>query len=69
MEKNYKESDLEKYVDVELVCMCGTSFVWERGEQAFINQLKDSGKITSVQIPKRCPTCRQKKRELRNSQK
>lgn len=52
------------YQDKELVCaICDTVFIWGSGEQSFINDLKDKGKIQFVVMPKRCPDCRQKRKE------
>ncbi len=54
-----------QFEDINLVCLCGESFVWGSGEQTFINDLLEKGKITSVQQPKRCAPCRAKNRKSR----
>lgn len=59
----------EEYKDIQLTCLCGEPFVWEAGEQKFLNDLASDGKIPSVQVPKRCVDCRRKKRELRDANK
>ncbi|KKT20036.1 MAG: hypothetical protein UW07_C0019G0008 [Candidatus Nomurabacteria bacterium GW2011_GWF2_43_8] len=56
---------MNPYNDIELVCLCGEPFVWSAGEQTFINDLYEKGKIPSVQQPKRCVPCRKKKKEQR----
>lgn len=54
----------QDYKDKDLVCtVCDNPFIWTSGEQSFINDLKDKGKIQFVQEPKRCAECRQKRRE------
>ena len=55
----------EEYKDIELVCLCGKPFIWTVGEQTFMNQLKEDGKISAVQTPKRCQSCRVKHKEER----
>lgn len=54
---------MTEYNDIELVCLCGAPFTWTAGEQKFLNDLVNEGKIASVQQPKRCAPCRQKNRE------
>jgi hypothetical protein len=56
-----------EYQDIELKCICGKDFIWELGEQKFMHQLLDAGKIPSVQTPKRCPECRAKKKAEREA--
>lgn len=52
------------YQDKEIVCaLCGMNFVWTSGEQSFLNDLKDAGKIQFVVSPKRCPDCRRIRKE------
>jgi len=59
---------MKNYIDIELVCQCGESFTWNAGEQAFLNDLADKGKIPSVQQPKRFPSCRNKRKIERSMQ-
>ena len=57
------------YQDKELVCaLCNERFIFTSGEQSFLNDLKDKGKISFVVQPKRCPACRQKRREEKATQ-
>lgn len=51
------------FEDIEIKCVCGETFMWTSGEQGFLYDLKDSGKIQFVLTPKRCPKCRQKRKE------
>ena len=59
---------MNQYQDIELVCICGAPFTWTSGEQAFMHDLAEKGKIPSVQQPKRCVPCRKKKKEQRERQ-
>ena len=70
------------FQDVEIECMnikdsrfrdCEGNFVWSRGEQNFLQRLIDEGKenrdgspVTFTQ-PKRCKSCRLKKRQEREA--
>lgn len=55
---------MDEFKDTYLVCVCGLDFNWTAGEQAFMNDLLNKGKIQRVIPPKRCPDCRMiKKRE------
>lgn len=56
---------MNDYTDIEIICVCGESFIWTSGERVFMEKLKDDGKISSVQTPKRCPKCRKKSKEER----
>lgn len=63
--KNRPQLDLTGYEDKELVCQDkdhkgeDKTFIWERGEQAFIHQLDLEGKLQGeVTSPKRCKACR-----------
>ncbi|HEC32783.1 MAG TPA: cytochrome C551 [Candidatus Kaiserbacteria bacterium] len=56
----YSKTD---YNDVDLICICGKSFIWLAGEQEFINNLFANGKIKEIIEPKRCPACRKKKKD------
>ena len=48
--------------DIELTCIdCGTNFTWTQGEQGFY---ADKG----MTQPKRCKTCRMKKKLAREQQ-
>jgi len=60
--------DMEDYKNIQLVCFCGKPFEWSVGEQKFLQDLYDKGKIPSVAIPKRCPSCRAKNREKKSRQ-
>ena len=62
-------NNTEQYQDINLTCVCNSPFVWTRGEQLFINKLKDEGKIPSVQTPRRCLDCRAKKKAERKAAK
>lgn len=57
---------MNQYNDKELMCLCGETFVWSIGEQEFLNDLKNNGKIAEVVPPKRCFSCRQKKKQQQN---
>jgi hypothetical protein len=53
--------DIEKS---EKSCVeCGAGFIWTAGEQKFMSRLYDDGKIPYIIEPKRCPTCRAKKKK------
>ncbi len=50
--------------DIEINCSgCGAGFTWTKGEQAFLEGLKNDGKIKDVIKPKRCSDCRIKKHQ------
>lgn len=52
-----------KYQDIKKVCVqCNEEFIWTGGEQKFMNQLFEEGKIKAVIEPKRCPDCRKEKK-------
>ena len=54
--------------DIELRCVqCDSPFIWTKGEQAFMNDLFEKGKVSSVNTPKRCKECRAKKHKERNT--
>lgn len=46
------------YHDITITCACGEQFVWTAGEQEFMNDLLEKGKIQEVKQPKRCKECR-----------
>jgi len=52
--------------DITIKCSCGKVFVWTRGEQEFMEDLLERGKIEEIYSPKRCPDCRRKKKEKYN---
>jgi len=55
---------MENLSDIKIQCIdCKTSFLFTIGEQEFMQGLKNDGKIASVNAPKRCGDCRQKKKE------
>ena len=56
---------MNDFQDIELVCACGKEFIWSIGEQEFINDLYNKGKIEKVNQPKRCVSCRRKNKEER----
>ena len=58
----------KEYKDIELICICGAPFTWQAGEQQFMDSLMESGKIPSVQVPKRCQKCRQERKAQREAQ-
>lgn len=61
---------MSKYQDVKIVCSrCGTSFVWTKGEQKFMQDLKEAGKVPEVVTPKRCVRCRIQRKEISESYK
>lgn len=56
---------MNQFEDVEKVCQekgCGAEFIWTAGEQKFMSQLKQEGKVEEVNPPKRCMECRAKKK-------
>ena len=52
----------KEYKDIELVCICGESFIWTSGEQKFMDSLVADGKIQFVKQPKHCAFCRTERR-------
>lgn len=65
-----------EYQDRDLTCVCGNVFIWTAGEQTFIYDLLEKGKLDEEQpdgtvrpgrviIPKRCKECRAKKKAER----
>lgn len=55
-----------QYQDEALVCQennCGKEFIWTSGEKKFMDGLLEDGKIKEITPPKRCESCRAKKRE------
>jgi len=52
-----------EYQDIEITCFCGVKFLWEKGEQSFMDDLFAKGKIDAVTKPKRCKECRLKKKK------
>jgi hypothetical protein len=50
------------YSDVCITCRCGKDFIWTGGEQSFMHDLVEDGKIQEFTQPKRCPECRAKKK-------
>jgi hypothetical protein len=49
----------QQYIDKVLRCVdCDADFVFEAGEQAFF-----MAKMPPLQEPKRCPSCRKRRRE------
>lgn len=65
--------DTSGYEDRTLTCQDkehrgdDREFIWEKGEQAFMNQLASEGKLDGeLTHPKRCKVCRNRRREERN---
>lgn len=58
---------MPEFKDIKLTCLCGRDFIWTAGEQEFLNDLKERGKIPTVQTPKRCASCRKAKRAEKES--
>ena len=54
-------------MDMDLVCACGSGFVWTAGEQRFMQSLLEDGKISELRQPKRCGVCRAKKKAEREA--
>ena len=67
-----------EYRDIVIVCSCETEFIWNVGEQKFLNTLLNNGKLDKfdslsgekipgiIQQPKYCMKCRtEKKNRLR----
>ncbi len=47
-------------MDKSIKCKdCGNDFVFSEGEQKYFEKLVEEGKITEYSEPKRCPNCRQ----------
>ena len=56
------------YQDKEFTCiLCNLPFAWTSGEQSFLNDLLQKGKINSITPPKRCAPCRQKRQQENNN--
>lgn len=52
------------YEDKDLQCMkCGAEFIWTGGEQRFMNNLLEDGKIEKVMEPRSCEECRLKRKQ------
>lgn len=70
--------DTTNFEDKELICTCGDPFIWTKGEQHFLNDLLEKGKLDETKDgivipgkiipPKRCKNCRMK-RKLEREQK
>ena len=67
---------MDTFKDIAITCICGQSFTWTKGEQEFVHDLLEKGKLDrvdertgnfipgEVKQPKRCKECRlQRKRE------
>ncbi len=68
-----------QFDDITLKCVepsCGKEFIWTAGEQEFMHELKDKGKLDEeqpdgsikpgeVKPPKRCSACRAKRKAQR----
>lgn len=48
-------------------CPNGGTFQWSVGEQRFMERLKETGKVTEIAQPKRCPDCRKERRARFNN--
>jgi len=52
----------------EIICIdCKNVFIFSDGEQAFLAQLAQEGKIEQVVPPKRCPACRRQRKDSRQN--
>ena len=71
---------MSPYQNIELICKnCGAPFTWSEGEQEFMNDLREKGKLDKLDIntgetipgqvktPTRCRECRLKKKQERES--
>lgn len=56
---------MSTYTNKEIVCSCGTMFVWTKGEQKFMQTLLTNGVIQVLEEPKRCRECKEIKK-IRN---
>jgi hypothetical protein len=58
---------LNDYEDKELVCKdCEQTFIYTKRDQEFFHQLVEDGKMPAdFAEPKRCLTCRKKRREAK----
>lgn len=57
---------MKSFQDIDKVCIeenCKAPFVWTAGEQSFMQQLHDEGKIKEINPPKRCSDCRAAKKK------
>lgn len=61
-----KQLICEHLLDKDTGERCGKHFVWTKGEQAFMQDLFENGKIPEVVTPRRCRECRLKKKQDRN---
>lgn len=59
---------MDEFKDIDISCTCGFIFTWTAGEQIFLNELVKDGKIQKVVPPKRCPACRQQRKEEQRGQ-
>ena len=63
-----KKQQNKMFTEKAITCsQCKKQFIWTVGEQKFIHKLYEDGKIEGVVEPKRCPECRQKKKERYDS--
>ena len=53
---------MDEFEDVALICICGDTFIWTAGEQKFY---QEKGYFQ----PKRCVSCRAKKKNKARAQK
>lgn len=61
---------MNPYENIELVCVaCKNPFTWTSGEQEFLNDLAQKGKINAVIQPRRCSACRKINKENRERNK
>ena len=65
--------------DIQITCGCGAEFTWTKGEQEFMEKLREEGKLDEkdqetgvvtpgqVNQPKRCPDCRASRKNQRGA--
>ena len=59
---------MDTFQDIQLTCICGEQFTWTSGEQTFMHDLYNKGKLDGrVVAPKRCKACRLKKKRERDA--
>ena len=71
--------EVKEYKDIKLTCLCGKDFLWEAGEQKFMNDLMENGRLDkhdeegnitekgTVKPPRRCRECRNAIKIKRNN--
>ncbi len=54
--------------EIKTCADCQEEFEFTSGEKKFLQGLFDDGKIKEVTAPKRCPSCRQKRKAQRTQE-